>query len=359
MNQFQVLVINPGSTSTKIGLFLNGEKMFQKVIRHSSEELASYSNILEQAEFRKNLVLATAKEVGINLKALAAVAGRGGLLAPVTGGTYRVNEKMRKELQEGKRGAHASNLGALIAHEIAEELGIPSFIVDPVCVDEMHELARLSGLSGIRRESFFHALNQKAIARRVAADLKKPYEDLRLIVVHLGGGITIGVHVGGSVIDVNNAIAGEGPYSPERSGGVPIGGLVKMCFSGQYTEEEILKTLVGRGGLVSYLGTNDAQEVERRIERGDEKARLVYEGMAYQVSKEIGAAATVLKGNVDTIAITGGLANSGLLVNWIVERVNFIAPVRVYPGEDELEALAAGVLRVLTGEEEAKEYVDS
>jgi butyrate kinase len=303
-----------------------------------------------------SLVLEALERSGVNPAELDAVVGRGGLLRPVPGGTYLINDKMVEELREEKRGSHASNLGGLLARSIADELGIPAYIADPVCVDELEPIARISGMPENPRESLFHALNQKAVARRVAEDAGREYTDMSLIVVHLGGGISVGVHRLGRVIDVNNAIPGEGPFSPERSGGVPVGKLVEMCFSGSYSREDVMKKLVGSGGLVAYLGTKDAVEVERRIRDGDDRARLIYEAMAYQVAREIGACSTVLNGTVDAIIITGGIAHSKMLVEWIEERVGFIAPVRVYPGEDEMEALAAGGLRVLSGTEEAKTY---
>ncbi len=357
LGRFLILAINPGSTSTKIAAFRDEEVVFQQTIRHSNEELVAYADIIEQAGFRQDLILTALKANGISLDDLSAVVGRGGLLKPIEGGTYAVNEAMLNDLTEQKRGAHASNLGALLASEIAGPLGIPAFIVDPVCVDEMEPLARLSGVAWIDRDSLFHALNQKAIARQAAKDMQEQYSELNLIVVHLGGGITVGVHRQGRVIDVNNAVCGDGPFSPERAGGVPTASLIKACFSGEYTEEQLKKKLVGGGGLVSYLGTNDAMQVEEKIKRGDKNAQLIYEGMAYQISKEIGAAATVLKGHIDAILITGGLAHSQMLVQWIQERVAFLAPVRIYPGEAELEALAAGGLRVLRAEEQAKTYV--
>jgi butyrate kinase len=263
---------------------------------------------------------------------------------------------MLQDLREGFAGQHASNLGGIIAYEIATALNIPSYIVDPVVVDEMEPIARISGLSKIERVSIFHALNQKAVARRVAKELGKKYEDMNLIVTHMGGGITVGAHKKGRVIDVNNGLHGEGPFSPERAGTVPIGDLVSLCFSGQYYREEITKMLVGQGGLVGYLGTNDAVKVEKMIEAGDEKAKLVYSAMAYQVAKEIGAASAVLNGKVDAIIITGGLAYGKGFVKEISDRISWIADVIVQPGEDELQALAEGALRVLRGEENEKVY---
>lgn len=290
------------------------------------------------------------------LESLDAIIGRGGLLKPIEGGTYEINEAMLEDLKSGFRGEHASNLGGILAYDIAKDLNIRSFIVDPVVVDELQDVARISGLKGIERVSIFHALNQKAVARKHAKSLGKKYEELNLIVAHLGGGVSVGAHEKGKVIDVPNALNGEGPFSPERAGGLPVGQLIELCFSGKYTKEEIKKMIVGNGGIVSYLGTNDAREVSKRIKEGDKEAELIYYAMAYQVSKEIGACAAVLKGNVDGILITGGIAYDEEFTSWIEERVKFIAPVTIYPGEDELAALAQGGLRVLKGEEEAKIY---
>ncbi len=352
----KILVINPGSTSTKLGFFEGEKPIFIEVLRHNSEEIKKYKRIFDQYEFRKNVVLNFLKDKNISLESITCVVGRGGLIKPVESGTYIVNEKMIEDLKEAKRGEHASNLGAIIAYEIAKELNIPAFIVDPVVVDEMDDIARISGLKGIERKSIFHALNQKAVARKAAKDLGKKYEDVNLIVVHLGGGISIGAHRKGKVVDVNNALNGDGPFAPERAGGVPTQDLVDLCFSGKYTYEEMKKKLAGEGGLVSHLGTNDAREVERRIESGDNYARLVYEAMAYQISRTIGEMAAVLKGDIDAIVLTGGIAYSNMLVNWIKERVSFLGKILVYPGEDEMEALALGALRVLRKEEEPKIY---
>jgi len=352
----KILVINPGSTSTKLGFFEGEKPIFIEVLRHNSEEIKKYKRIFDQYEFRKNVVLNFLKDKNISLESITCVVGRGGLIKPVESGTYIVNEKMIEDLKEAKRGEHASNLGAIIAYEIAKELNIPAFIVDPVVVDEMDDIARISGLKGIERKSIFHALNQKAVARKAAKDLGKKYEDVNLIVVHLGGGISIGAHRKGRVVDVNNALNGDGPFAPERAGGLPTQDLVDLCFSGKYTYEEMKKKLAGEGGLVSHLGTNDAREVEKRIENGDNYARLVYEAMAYQISRTIGEMAAVLKGDIDAIVLTGGIAYSNMLVNWIKERVSFLGKILVYPGEDEMGALALGALRVLRKEEEPKIY---
>lgn len=355
-NEYRILVINPGSTSTKIGVFDNDISIFEKTIRHDSETINSFSNIIDQYEFRKTTILETMDNEGINISKLSAVCGRGGLLRPIEGGTYAVNDVMLTDLRSGYAGQHASNLGGIIAYEIASGLNIPSFIVDPVVVDELEPIARISGFSLIERKSIFHALNQKAVARRVSKELGKKYSDLNLIVTHMGGGITVGVHKQGKVIDVNNGLHGDGPFSPERSGTVPVGDLVALCYSGEYYREEIMKMLVGQGGLVGYLGTNDAVKVEQRISAGDNEAMLIYDAMAYQVAKEIGAASAVLSGKVDAIVLTGGLAYGKGFVKSITDRINWIADVIVHPGENELQALAEGALRVLRGEEEEKIY---
>ncbi|MEH7253177.1 butyrate kinase [Neobacillus niacini] len=354
--KYRILTINPGSTSTKIGVFDNEISILEKTIRHDSEIINSFATIIDQFEFRKSTILETLDNEGINISKLNAVCGRGGVLRPIEGGTYAVNEMMLNDLRTGFAGQHASNLGGIIAYEIASGLNIPSFIVDPVVVDELEPIARISGFSLIERVSIFHALNQKAVARRVAKELGKKYTELNLIITHMGGGITVGVHKQGRVIDVNNGLHGEGPFSPERAGTVPVGDLVALCYSGQYYRDEIMKKLVGQGGLVSYLGTNDAVEVEKRIEAGDQKAALIYEAMAYQVAKEIGAASVVLAGKVDAIVLTGGLAYGKGFVKSITDRINWIADTIIQPGENELQALAEGALRVLRGEEMVKDY---
>ncbi len=342
---FKILTINPGSTSTKIAIFENESLVIEETLRHTSEEISKYQNITDQFGFRKNVIGKFLIDNGIEIKSLDAVVGRGGLLKPIEGGTYSINENMIDDLKIGILGEHASNLGGIIAREIANEANIPSYIVDPVVVDEMHEIARISGISDINRKSIFHALNQKAIARRAAKEMGKQYNECNFIVAHMGGGISVGAHKNGKVIDVANALDGEGPFSPERSGGVPVGDLVKMCFSGNYTLDEIKNKIKGNGGLVGYLGTNDAREVEKMIREGNSKSKVIYEAMAYQVSKEIGA-----------ILLTGGIAYSNLFTDMIRERVEFISDVKIYPGEDEMIALAQGGLRILNKEEEAKEY---
>lgn len=353
---YRLLIMNPGSTSTKIGVYEDDKEILIETLRHSAEEIGRYATIVDQFEFRKNVILNVLKEKNFDIKTLSAVVGRGGLLKSIEGGTYAVNDTMLEDLRVGVQGQHASNLGGIIANEIAKELNIPSFIVDPVVVDEMEEVARVSGMPEIERKSIFHALNQKAVAKRYAKESNKDYNELNLIVAHLGGGISVGAHKAGRVVDVNNALDGEGPFSPERSGGVPVGDLVKLCFSGKYSEAEIKKMITGKGGIVAYLGTNDAKAVDERAAAGDAEAKLIYDAMGYQVAKEIGKCAAVLSGKVDAIILTGGIAYSKNLVSYIKERVEFISQVVVYPGEDEILALAEGGLRVLRGEEAAKEY---
>lgn len=350
------LIINPGSTSTKIAVFNDEEILFEQTIRHSNEELSSFKNVAEQFEFRKNLILDKLKENNIELNSLSAVVGRGGLLKPIKSGTYSINENMLKDLKNSPLGEHASNLGGIIAFEIAKDLNIPSFIADPVVVDELSDVARISGHPEFHRISIFHALNQKAVARRAAKDMGRNYEDLNLVVAHLGGGISVAAHKKGKVVDVNNALSGDGPFSPERSGSLPAAQVVEMCFSGKYSKEEIHKMVAGKGGMSAYLGTNNVKEVKENSDKGNKKSEIIYNAMAYQISKAIGEYAVVLDGNVDGIIITGGIAYDSNFVDLIRKKVSFIANVAAYPGEDELTALAMGGLRVLKGTENAKEY---
>lgn len=353
---YRVLTINPGSTSTKIGVYDEENPIFVQTLHHSAEELRSFKRIADQYVLRRDAILNALAEAGIDLNSLHAVVGRGGILPPIESGTYSVNQKMLDYLNKPAERQHASNLGALIAHEIAAKAGIPAFITDPVSVDEFDPIARISGLSEIQRRSLSHALNLKAAARRAAKELGKPYTGVNLVVTHMGGGISVNPHCRGRMVDTNQALDGTGPFSPERAGGLPIGDVMRMSFSGDYTYEQLFRKCVGHGGLVSHLGTNDAREVEKRIAEGDEHARLVYEAMAYQIAKEIGAMSAVLKGEVDAIVLTGGLAFSKMLTNWICERVKWIAPILIYPGEDELLAMTQGALRVLHKEEEMRDF---
>jgi butyrate kinase len=354
----KILAINPGSTSTKIAIFEGTKEVFVKNIKHSVDELKNFAKIFDQYDFREKVILDELKKEGFEVSSLDAVVGRGGLLKPIPGGVYKINDKMIEDLKNPKMGEHASNLGAPIAHAIAQAAGsdTPAFIVDPVVVDEMEDSARISGMPELERISIFHALNQKAVARRYAREKGVKYEDLNLIVAHLGGGVSVGAHKKGKVIDVNNALNGDGPFSPERSGGVPAGQLVKMCFSGKYEIGEILKKLKGNGGLVAYLGTNSAYDVELRVKDGDKEAEKVYKAMAYQVSKEIGALSAVLEGKVDAVIVTGGVAYDKTFISWIKEKVSFIADIVVYPGEDEMQALAEGCFYAVNGEIPVSEY---
>ena len=357
MSKPHLLVINPGSTSTKISIFFGEDEIFTVNIEHKVEELSRFNKASDQDLYRMELILASLKEKMISAAGIKAIVGRGGLLKPIEGGTYRVNQQMVADLRQGVQGDHPSNCGGLIAYAIAKNLGCEAFIVDPVVVDELQDLARLSGMPLIKRRSIFHALNQKAVARQAAKSLGKTYREVNLVVVHLGGGISVGAHQKGRVIDVNNALDGDGPFSPERSGGVPVGDLVKTCFSGEYTYADMKKLIKGHGGVVGYLGTNNMKLVEEEVKKGNKEYQLIFEGIAYQVSKEIGACCTVLMGQVDAICLTGGLAHSEMMIRLIKERVKWIAPVLIYPGEEEMKALALGALRVLRGEEEALEYL--
>ena len=350
------LIINPGSTSTKIGVFEDETLLFEETLRHSTEEISKYATIFDQKDFRKNIIIDLLKSKEFDVKSLGMVVGRGGMLKPIPGGTYACTDALVKDLEVGVSGQHASNLGGILAREIADEIGVPSFIVDPVVVDELMPIARYSGVPELPRVSIFHALNQKAVAKRYAKETGKKYEDLNLIVVHMGGGVSVGPHKNGKVIDIFNALDGDGAFSPERSGAVPVGALVQMCFPGEYTQAEVYKKLVGNGGFNAYVGTNDMRDVEKMVNEGNEKAAEVRDAFILQMSKNIGAMATVLEGKVDQIIVTGGIAYDKYVVAKLKERCEWIAPFTVYPGEDELLALVQGGLRVLNGEEETKNY---
>lgn len=358
MNDVRILAINPGSTSTKIAVFQGTEPIFLKNIKHTTEDLAPFAKITDQFEYRKRIILQQLEEADINTDSVRVVMGRGGLLKPVSSGVYEVNESMIHDLVNSPLGEHASNLGGLIAHDLVKSIPeAKAYIADPIVVDELDPIARIAGHPLFERISIFHALNQKAIAREYAKAIRKKYEDLNLIVVHLGGGITVGAHQKGRVVDVNQGLDGEGPFTPERSGTLPMGMMVRLCFSGKYTQKEVLKMIKGEGGLVAYLGTNSAIEVSKMVENGDEQARLIYEAMGYQVAKAIGEMYSVLKCDTDAILITGGIAYDKYFVNQIQERVYKMAPVHVFPGEDEMRALAMNGLMVLMGELEPKIYV--
>lgn len=350
------LIINPGSTSTKIGVFEDETLLFEETLRHSTEEIARYASIFEQKDFRKKIITDLLDSKNFDMKSLNVIVGRGGMLKPIPGGTYAVTDGLLEDLKIGKQGQHASNLGGILAREIGDELGVPSYIVDPVVVDELMPIARYSGVPELPRTSVFHALNQKAVAKRYAKETGKSYEGLRLIVVHMGGGVSVGAHEYGRVVDVFNALDGDGAFSPERAGAVPSGALIKMCFSGDYTEKEVYGKVVGKGGFNAYLGTNDMREVTKKVNEGDAHAKEVKEAFLLQVAKDIGSMACVLNGKVDQIIVTGGIAYGAEVIEALKERAGWIAPFTVYPGEDELLALAQGAIRVMNGEEKAMEY---
>lgn len=352
-----ILAINPGATSTKIAVYEDTANIFTKNIKHTMEELSQFPTIADQYDYRKQVILNELQTQGIDLQEIALVMGRGGLIKPIQSGVYRVNDLMKQHLKEGYNGVHACNLGGLIADSLAKMIGLTeSFIADPVVVDEMDDLARISGHAAFERLSIFHALNQKAIARTHAAKVGKRYEDLNLIVAHMGGGISVGAHRQGKVVDVNQALDGEGPFSPERSGTLPMNQVIKACFSGKYTYEQMKKIMVGEGGTYSYLGTNDAYEVEKRALAGDKQADLLERAMAYQVGKSIAANAAVLQGKVDAILLTGGIAYGKPIVEHIKSFISWIAPVEVYPGEDEMESLAMNARMILNKTITIQEY---
>lgn len=357
MSKRLILAINPGSTSTKFALFEEDKILFEKTLRHTSEELAGFKKITDQFHFRKDLIMKELFGQKIDLSGLAAVVGRGGLIKPIESGIYEVNEKMIDDLGKGIMGEHASNLGGLIADDIASSLPLAkAYIVDPVVVDELEPVARISGHPAIERISILHTLNQKAVARTYAESVNRKYEEMNLIVVHMGGGISVGAHRKGRIIDVNNALNGDGPFSPERSGGLPSGQLVDLCFSGKYSHQDLKSMITGKGGIVAYLGTNNFIEANSLADNGVQRAVLIIEAIAYQISKEIGAAGAVLEGKVDAIILTGGLAYQESHVERIRKRVSFIAEVVVFPGEDEIKALAFNGLLALDGKIEIKTY---
>jgi butyrate kinase len=358
MDKRLILAINPGSTSTKFALFEEEKLVFEKNLKHTSGETSVFRKITDQFTFRKDLIINELTDRATDFGRIAAVVGRGGLVKPIRSGVYRVNDLMKKDLIEGLRGEHASNLGALIADDIAAVLpGAQAFIVDPVVVDELVDEARLSGHPEIPRLSIFHALNQKAVGRAYAASIGRKYEELNLIIAHMGGGISVGAHRHGMVVDVNNALSGDGPFSPERTGGLPSLQLVDLCFSGKYSYEEIKSMLVGKGGMVAYLGTNDFRLICQMAENGDQKARLVRNSAVFQIAKQIGAMSAVLDCMVDAIILTGGMAFDGKFSNDIKNKISSISPVVIYPGEDEMKALAFNGLLALNGEVEILEYI--
>ncbi|MGA2687030.1 MAG: butyrate kinase [Candidatus Korobacteraceae bacterium] len=354
-SEFKVLAINPGSTSTKMALYVNEFPDFVANIRHSDVKMAQFRGrpILDQQQFRCAQIEAALREAGHNLCELHAVVGRGGLLPAVASGTYVVNEEMLEELRLATRGEHAANLGAFLAYDIAQKAGVQAYVVDPVSVDEWPEFARISGSALLERQCLSHALNSKAVAKRYAREMGKPYESLRLIVAHLGSGISVSAHENGLMVDVTNSRE-EGAFSTERAGSVPVMQLVNLCFSGKYTQKQVEGLLFREGGLYSYLGTKDLMEVERRMACGEATAKTVFYAMVYQIAKEIGAMAAVLHGHVNALLVTGGMAHSQRLIEVLTEYVSWIAPITLYPGEDELQALVEGALRVLRHEEQSR-----
>ena len=352
---YRILAINPGSTSTKIAVYEDEKPVFINSIQHSVESLAPFHKAIDQKDWRMDLVLRTLEENNIDIHTLDAVVGRGGLIHPVESGTYEVNEFLLRDLLNAQR-QHASNLGGLIAHEIANRAGVKAYIADPVTVDELMPYARISGLPELPRISTLHALNQKAIARRYAKEIGDKYENLNLIVCHMGGGTSVGAHRHGRIIDTTNGFNGVGPFTPERAGTLPPGQLIDLCYSGKYTHDEMKKFMVGKGGLVAHLGTSSVPEILDRIDHGDLHSMLILRAMCYTTAKAIGEMAIALKGHVDAILITGGVAHSKRLTDFIADHVDFIAPIYVYPGENELESLALNVLAILNGEREVKVY---
>ncbi len=353
---YYILVINFGSTSTKIAVYKNTQELFKVSVSHSPKEIEQFHSLKDQFDFRRQVVLRTVKDQGYEMNSFHAIASRGGNCRPIPSGIYEISQSMLFDIKSGKYGTHATGIGCEVAYEIGRQYSIPALTADPPVADEFCALARFSGKKELPRFSSGHMLNQKRTARIVAEQMHTIYENINIIVVHLGGGISVGAHRKGKLIDMNNALDGEGPFSPERTGTIPVEEVINLCFSGKYTKKEALRYFKGQGGLVSYLGTNDGAEVERRISQGDEYASFVFQAMAYQISKEVGGVYTVLEGQVDAIALTGGLAYSKFLTDEIKKRVGYLAKVYLVPGENEMIALAESSLRYLTGEEEAKKY---
>lgn len=353
----KLLIINPGSTSTKVSLYEDENVLFSQVVKHSVQELQEFKHIIDQYEFRLKHLLDYLKTVECDLSNLSAVMGRGGFLKPLESGVYEVNEHMLHLLRKASNGEHASNLGAVLAYEIANTIpGCKAYIADPVVVDELQDVARISGLPQFPRRSAFHALNHKAMGRKYAAQIGIPYDELNLVIAHLGGGISVAAHRRGKVIDTNQALDGFGPFSPQRAGTMDAGALIRVCYAGIFEQEEIQKMLVGRGGLVAHLGTNDLSSAYKLVQNGDLHARLVLEAMAYGVGKEIGSMLAVLKGKADAVVLTGGMAYNDFIINYITEMIQPMCRVVVLPGEDEMKALAEAGLRVLRKEEKIKVY---
>lgn len=356
MTDHFLLTINTGSTSTKIAAFEGEKLLFRESIHHRLSDFKDFTHIIDQYPFRIKIIEELLKKHAFDISQLDAVVGRGGILKPISGGVWKVGEVMLKDLRDIKTSQHASNLSGIIAYEMAQPRGIPAYIVDPVVVDEMEPRAKVTGLPEISRRSIFHALNQKATARRAAKELGKPYEEANLIVAHMGGGITVGAHKRGRVVDVNNGLNGDGPFSPERSGSIPVTDLISLCFEGKYTEEELQKMVRQGGGLKAYFGTTDAREIGEKAAAGDARCELILDAMAYQISKEIASLGAVFAGDLDGVVLTGGLAQGKDFIDRITRRIAYLGPIFLYPGENELEALRDGALRVLNGEDIAQEY---
>lgn len=359
MASYRILVINPGSTSTKIAIFEDITEIFRKNLQHSPEELSQFKELIDQFDFRKQIIENELKEQSISLSSLDVIMARGGLIRPVKSGVYKINQKMLSDLRNpsiwGR--SHASNLGAFIAKSMADEIGVPAYIADPVTVDEMQDVARISGVPEIKRQSIFHALNIRSIARKTAQKIGKSLEECNLVAAHMGGGISIAAIHKGRIVDDNNALLGMGPFSPQRAGSLPLHGIIDLCYSGKYSKKELERKLLKESGLMGYLGTDDGLKIEQEIENGNREYENIFFAMAYQISKEIGAYSTVLKGKVDAIFLTGGLAKSKHLTHWIIERTGFISPIYIFPGEGEMEALAEAGLRVLQKKETPKDYL--
>ena len=351
MQKYRIFAINPGSTSTKIAMFENETQLFSSNISHKAEDLAVFTEMCEQLDYRYQIIENELAEQGISLHGVSAFVGRGGGVQTVRGGTYRVNEIMLEHSRIGVSGQHPSNLGALLADLFAGRYGGDVFVVNGPTVDEFQEVARITGLAGVYRSSIVHALNQKEVGIRYAAKTGRRYEELNLIITHIGGGVSVTAHRQGRMIDSNDIINGDGPLAPTRAGALPAVKLLRECFSGAYTEKQLYARITKNGGLVEHLGTSDAREVNRRIEAGDQYAKLIYDAMIYQIAKNIGACAAILRGVVDGIIITGGIAHDRYVVDCLKEQIGFLGKVAVMPGEFEMEALAAGALRVLCGQE--------
>lgn len=352
-----ILAINPGSTSTKIAVYEDKNEVFTETLRHSAEELDHYPSIIAQREFREDEIQKVLKKHDVDIKSIEAVVGRGGLLKPVKSGVYEVNQNMLTDLTECRYGAHASNLGGIIAHDISEKYGLPAYVADPPTVDEMLDIAKYTGIPEVKKVSVFHALNQKAVAYKYAESIGKTYKELSLVIAHMGGGVSVSAHDHGRVIDTTNASDGDGPFSTNRVGAIPFKQVVELCFCGAYSRTELMQRIISNGGMSAYLGSNDMIEIEQMKADGNADAAEVIDAYIYQMSKNISAMAGALSGNVDQIILTGGIAHDKYIVEKIKNMTSFIAPVSVYPGEDEMSALAQGVLRVINGEESVEEYI--